>query len=196
MAVEDGAVAEVVPAGEGAVGSPEVLVPQANQKSIWTPERLAKAAATRAETKRKKEERAARKLDTAKSNVNPNATEKVVTTAGVNGYDWNSAPLDQATAKLSDLRKEYDKAAAIVLRRQSVSKPQWICWTQSHKDIVPMSVQKLCRKSGDDGKWAFRDDGVFETIEGLRVPRPAFCCNTYCFEAYQKSKPLSSLSRH
>lgn len=109
---------------------------------------------------------------------------------------WHKAPLDDAIVRLGELKREYDKAAQIVLSRQSESKPRWTCWTQLHKDIVPKSVQSLCRKSGDDGKWASRDDGAFEMKNGIKVPSPVFCCSAICHEYYLKSKPMNSLSRH
>jgi hypothetical protein len=229
MAIESGSSAEVERAGE-AEGETEVVQPA--KRVIWTPERLAKAAATRAETKRKKEERE-QKREAKKSGAPPlkhltsehdfqhckipdcpscrsafgmpkfaekaierlRAVEQVRPTPP-SGFDWEDAPLEEATAKLADMRREYERAATIVLKRQSVSKPQWTCWSQLHKDIVPVSVMKLCRKTGDEGRWAFRDDGVFRIVDGLRVPDPAFCCNTYCFEVYQKAKPMAALSRH
>ena len=177
---------------------------------VWTEEQKAQAAETRAETKRKKEEHEARKAerDAAKPTPNTETTVGVLRTIpkddaevvsrppSSNGFDWERAPLAEATARYADLKRELDKAGAIVLKRQSISKPQWTCWTQLHKDVVPVSVQRLCRKTGDDGRWAFRDDGVWKLVDGLRVPDPAFCCNTYCFEVYQKAKPMAALSRH
>jgi hypothetical protein len=230
MAIDSGSSAEVERAGE-AEGETEVVQPA--KRVIWTPERLAKAAATRAETKRKKEEREQKReakrsgapplkhltsqhdfqncavpdcpscraafgmpsASAEQASSSPRPIEQVKPSAP-NGFDWEGAPLEAATAKLADMRREYDRAATIVLKRQSASKPQWICWTQLHKDIVPVSVLRLCRKTGDEGRWAFRDDGVFKMVDGLRVPDPAFCCNTYCFEVYQKAKPMAALSRH
>ena len=58
MAEQSGQDTEVERAGE-AEGEQESVQPA--KRVIWTPERLAKAAATRAETKRKKEEKEARK---------------------------------------------------------------------------------------------------------------------------------------
>jgi hypothetical protein len=204
MAEQGGQGAEVESTGAGTGAEAVVLPPK---RVIWTPERLAKAAATRAETKRKKEEREARKQ--AKSNPVPatdgNVAAEILRPSGTptvaprilgNGFDWEKAPLDQITNKLADMKREYDKAATIVMRRQSTRKPTWTCWTQLHKDIVPLSVQKLCRKTGEDGKWASRDDGRFREENGLRIPDPVFCCNAYCHEMYQKSKPMASLSRH
>jgi hypothetical protein len=228
MATESGSGAEVERAGE-AESTAEVVQPA--KRVIWTPERLAKAKATREETKRKKLEREQKKeakkpgaaplkhitnehdyknctiedCPSCKAAFGiPSATGQsfsqnaalVNESLKPNGYDWEKASLEQATAKLADMRREYERVAAIVLKRQSVSKPQWTCWTQLHKDIVPVSVMKLCRKTGDEGRWAFRDDGVFKMVDGLRVPDPAFCCNTYCFEVYQKAKPMAALSRH
>ena len=209
MAEQSGPDTEVERAGE-AEGEQESVQPA--KRVIWTPERLAKAAATRAETKRKKEEKEARKAakrapqadtdsqptpDTPEEVLQPSRPPAVAkASAGNNGFDWDKAPLAEAINHLADMKREYDHVAQIVMRRQSTNKPSWVCWSQLHKDIVPVSVQKLCRKTGEDGKWAFRDDGVFKTENGIRMPDPVFCCNTYCFEVFQKSKPLMSLSRH
>ncbi len=205
MAEQGGQDTEVERAGK-AEGEQESVQPA--KRVIWTPERLAKAAATRAETKRKKEEKEARKLakqaiatgqvETTEV-VSHEAAQKIYPQATIpprNGFDWDKAPLAEAINHLADMKREYDRVAQIVMRRQSTNKPSWVCWSQLHKDIVPVSVQKLCRKTGEDGKWAFRDDGVFKTENGIRMPDPVFCCNTYCFEVFQKSKPLMSLSRH
>jgi hypothetical protein len=110
--------------------------------------------------------------------------------------DWESAPLPEILARLADMKREYDRVAQIVLRRQTRNSPRWTCWTQLNKDKVPKTVTAQCRKSGDDGRWAFRDDGVFATKDGIRVPTPVFCCNHVCTEYFLKSKSMASLSRH
>jgi hypothetical protein len=219
MAEQSGPDSETLGAGAGEGATNEILPAK---RVIWTPERLAKAAATRAETKRKKEERAAKKAakdaeHNAKSHAYgdplieppgptleqlakiPAALEsrQKALQGGTNGFDWEKSPLPEALNKLADLKRDYDRILQIVLRRQSASKPQWTCFTQAHKDIAPQSVQKLCLKNGQDGKWAFRDDGCFRTTaEGIRIPEPVFCCNHLCFAFYQGHKPLMALSRH
>lgn len=175
---------------------------------MWTDEMRAKAAATRAETKRKKEEREAKKalkplsqeealeildIPDAIVIVNP-----VTPAPKINGlpFDWSHAPVQQAIERLGDLKREYDAAAAVVLQRSSLNRPQWTCWTQGHKDLVPASIRALCKKSGDDGRWASRDDGNFREENGIRVPDPVICCNASCHEMYQRSKQAGGLSRH
>jgi hypothetical protein len=237
MAEQSGPDSETLGAGAGEGATNEILPAK---RVIWTPERLAKAAATRAETKRKKDERAAKKAakeaeHNAKSHAygdplieppvpvqeqraaaaqralevgkevmpNDNTTLRPAVTGAhraatsANGFDWEKSPLPEALNKLADLKRDYDRILQVVLRRQSASKPQWTCFTQAHKDIAPQSVQKLCLKNGQDGKWAFRDDGCFRTTaEGIRIPEPVFCCNHLCFAFYQGHKPLMALSRH
>jgi hypothetical protein len=111
-------------------------------------------------------------------------------------FDWSCAPLPEALARLADFKRDYDKAAQIVLRRTAANKKVWPCWTQSHKDIVPNSVLALCKKEIEDGRWASRDDGNFKMVDGIRVPDPVICCNHLCHEMYMKSKPMMALSRH
>jgi hypothetical protein len=154
----------------------------------WTAEARAKAAATRLAK--------ATSLQQAKQTEHDALAHAYGDPLIAPPFDWHHAPLDQAMAKLGDLRREYDAAARIVLDRQSQSRPRWICFTQLHKDIIPKSVQALCKKTGDDGKWASRDDGVFKVVDGLRVPDPQFCCSAVCHEYYLKSKPMAALSRH
>lgn len=122
-----------------------------------------------------------------------------VTVAASPAFDWHAAPLPDVITRLADLRREYDRCAEIVLARQSTTRARWTCWTQLHRDdhsLVSASVARLCRKTGDDGKWASRDDGVFKIVDGIRIPDPVFCCSALCHEAYLKSKPLNALSRH
>jgi hypothetical protein len=198
MAEQSGPDSETLGAGAGEGATNEILPAK---RVIWTPERLAKAAATRAETKRKKDERAAKKAERdkglAEAQTYPQQQEVLKKYEATNGFDWEKSPLPEALNKLADLKRDYDRILGIVLRRQSASKPQWTCFTQAHKDIAPQSVQKLCLKNGQDGKWAFRDDGCFRTTaEGIRIPEPVFCCNHLCFAFYQGHKPLMALSRH
>jgi len=176
---------------------------------VWTEEMKAKAAATRAETKRKKEEREAKRQARAAggsllglspgellSREDKGTPAVGQRTSESNGFDWKHSSLEEAMGRLGDLRREYDHAAQIVLARQQITKPRWTCWTQAHKDSVPKSVQAVCRKSGEDGKWASRDDGAFKIVDGIRVPESVFCCSAICHELYLKSKPMAALSRH
>lgn len=177
---------------------------------VWTEEQKQKAAATRAATKAAKAERAAKKesrfvhlsevadypdgIEPAESN-RPNPIAMIVSVPQ-NGFDWKKSPLEEVMGRLANMKREYDRCTQIVLSRQSVTRPNWTCWTQFHKELVPKSVTALCRKSGPDGKWASRDDGVFKEVDGIRVPDPVFCCSALCHELYLKSKPMQSLSRH
>ncbi len=180
---------------------------------VWTEEQKAKAAATRAATKAAKEAREAKKAakesrfvhlsevaeypaEPAVDPNRPNPIAMIVSVPQKNGFDWQKSPLEEVMGKLADMKREYDRCTQIVLARQSITRPKWTCWTQLHKDLVPKSVTALCRKSGEDGKWASRDDGSFKEVDGIRVPDPVFCCSALCHELYLKSKPMQALSRH
>lgn len=208
MAESGGPGTEVESAGAGTGEANQVLPP----KRGFTDEMRAKAAATRAKNKQDKEDRLARKAarDEAQGAIgsgnlqtgNGILTKKPIHPGGrekhgaANGFDWERSSLPEAMQRLADMKREYDRVSQIVLRRQSVSTPQWTCFTQLHKDLIPKSVQALCRKTGENGKWASRDDGAFKTVDGIRVPDPQFCCSAICHEYYLKSKPMHSLSRH
>ena len=174
---------------------------------VWTDEQKAKAAATRAATKRNKEEREAKKIarqGSVPKNEESTMTETLDAISKVpiapllskNGFDWNRAPIEEIMGRLADMKREYDRCTQIVLARQSITRPKWTCWTQLHKDLVPKSVAALCRKTGEDGKWASRDDGVFKIVDGIRIPDPVFCCSALCHELFLKNRPMAALSRH
>lgn len=103
-------------------------------------------------------------------------------------FDWEDAPLAEAINKAADMKRELDRVQAIVLRRQNPPKKMWTCWTElMRKEIeIPRSVTSQCLKRGEDGKWKFRDDGRFVTVDGVRTLQPAFCCNFLCYAVYQK----------
>jgi hypothetical protein len=82
------------------------------------------------------------------------------------------------------------------MSRQAILPDKIPCWTQLHKDIVPKSVQAICRKTMENGRWASRDDAVFKVVDGIRIPDPVFCCSSVCHEYYQKSKQAASVVRH
>jgi hypothetical protein len=184
---------------------------------VWTPELIAKAKATRAANKAAAEAKTAKKAaksdvgqhvevvtlsETADYPVSPLPSIPVVLppTNG-SGVNWNAIPIDEAMNRLADMKREYDRIAQIVMKRQTQNKPTWTCWTQLHKDLVKTieggkKVLEICKKGGEDGKWASRDDGVFKIVDGLRIPDPVFCCNSFCHSVYLRSKPMGSLSRH
>lgn len=112
------------------------------------------------------------------------------------GFDWERAPLQKAMDRLADFKREYEAAAQVVLRRQQSCPAMWTCWTKTHKDLAPRMTKGQCRGSIPDGKWVFKDDGVFEDRDGIRVQAPVVCCSQLCYTAYVSNKPINSLSRH
>lgn len=152
---------------------------------MWTDEMRAKAMATRAATKAKKEARHAR--TTSPSNVHSEIT-RTPDEEIASGFDWEESPLSEAINKAAEMKRELDRVQAIVLRRQNPPKKMWTCWTElMRKEIeIPRSVTSQCLKRGEDGKWKFRDDGRFVTVDGVRTLQPAFCCNFLCYAVYQK----------
>jgi hypothetical protein len=183
---------------------------------VWTDAMRAKAAATRAETKRKKEERLARKLERDKKSsdskvftIDPDrdtppdevieiADGKIVSHEVI-AFDWEEAPLAQCITKAADMKREYERVAAIIVKRQNPTRNQWTCWTYENKDnpavVIPASVRKQCLKRGDDGRWKFRDDGRFVVESGVRTLRPAFCCNNFCYMLYQSYRVRQKLEQ-
>jgi len=185
--------------------------------TAWTQEMRDKAAATRAATKAKKEARLAKKeararfvngnggggqLDRATAgdeNAMDNGAgiiqhaEIASSTGGeveenVSDFDWEEAPLSQAMSHAAEMKREYERVAQIIVRRQNPPKQMWTCWSQENKELVPKSVLAQCLKRGEDGKWKFRDDGRFVVEDGVRRLKPAFCCNFLCYAVYQKNR--------
>lgn len=166
---------------------------------VWTPELKAKAAATRAETKRKKEERLAKKeANNGNSHVatvpDPVSTGSVVRVeenpVPVSAFNWETASLQEIIERQASMKNEYDRISEIVLRRANPPGTTWVCWTEEQRRLkngieIPKAVATNCARTGADGKWKFRDDGRFEVINGVRTLRPAFCCNSACFSLYQ-----------
>lgn len=113
-------------------------------------------------------------------------------------FNWEKAPLEEALNHLADAKRAYESAAQIVLRRQSTAPKVLKCWVhEHHTDLrIPRATKAQCRKTMPDGRWVFRDDGVFEDRDGVRVPHPAFCCSQLCYTAYVTLKPINALSRH
>jgi hypothetical protein len=184
---------------------------------IFTPEMRAKGAATRAANKLKREEKARRKEERDAANHSPNnGSEKEssqvdqsvraelpsnpVSMVPGNVFDWENCPLVDAINKQADMKREYERISQIVLRRQNPPGRRWTCWTDSHKDLIranmtapnSRAVIQACLKSGEDGKQSFRDDGRFIIENGVKRLQPAFCCNAFCFRAYQQLHKLEN----
>lgn len=179
--------------------------------TVWTPELIAKAKATRAANKAAAEAKAARKVEKSEigrhahmghlDEIVPAPPPIVLPPTNGSGVNWNAIPIDEAMNRLADMKREYDRIALIVMKRQTQNRPTWTCWTQLHRKLVETldggkKVLEICKKGGEDGKWASRDDGVFKIVDGLRIPDPVFCCNSFCHSVYLRSKPMGSLSRH
>jgi hypothetical protein len=169
---------------------------------VWTPELKAKAAATRAENKRKKEERQRKKAERE-----ANGGEKDIQHSEELGvverlpqpitiskileqeFDWEDAPLVECINKAAGLKREYERVAAIIVKRQNPANHAWQCWTDIHRNdpayVIPKSVRQQCLRRGEDGKWKFRDDGNFVMRNGVRTLESAFCCNSFCYAVYQ-----------
>jgi hypothetical protein len=175
---------------------------------IWTPELKAKAAATRLATKQKKE--AAQLKREAKSSkigqVDEHEEQETANASNGRGmgeipvevlqggsFDWETCPLTEAINKAAEMKREYDRVAAIVLKRQNPNGRRWTCWTEENRLAktsiqIPKSVMAQCARTGEDGKWKFRDDGRFVIVNGVRTLKPAFCCNAFCYQLYQAAR--------
>jgi hypothetical protein len=170
---------------------------------VWTDEMRAKAAATRLATKQKKE--AARLKREAKIAIvdlniqdleipSEEALTKAIYETGLEAFDWETCPLTEAINKAADMKREYDRVSAIVLRRQNPNGRRWTCYTEEVRltkgqvGKIPSSVLAQCLRTGEDGKWKFRDDGRFVLVNGVRTLKPAFCCNAFCYQLYQAAR--------
>lgn len=159
---------------------------------VWTDEMRAKAAATRAATKAKKEKRNARSVqgDNGAHSTQPEDVDGRRNGMGRDiseSFDWEDAPLSEAINKAAEMKRELDRVSTIILRRRNPPRAMWTCWTQLMKGQIefPRKVLQECLKRGEDGKWKFRDDGRFVLVDGVRTLQPAFCCNYLCYSVYQ-----------
>lgn len=177
---------------------------------VWTDEMRAKAASTRLATKQKKE--ASRlKRESKSSKIGPEKevmpNEPAESIAGLSqsdgtgghraeiketsaGFDWENCLLVEAINKQAEMKREYERISAIVLKRQNPNGRRWTCWTEENRLAksplqIPKSVLAQCARTGEDGKWKFRDDGRFVEVNGMRTLKPAFCCNAFCYQLYQ-----------
>ena len=176
---------------------------------VWTDEMRAKASATRLATKQKKEAARLRKEQrNAEQPDNGNGDRRIdegipsqtsgpdaaLCSQGVSdigqAFDWETCPLTEAINKQAEMKREYERISAILLKRQNPNGRRWTCYTEEVRlakgpSQLPRSVLAQCLRTGDDGKWKFRDDGRFVIVNGVRTLKPAFCCNSFCFSLYQ-----------
>lgn len=178
---------------------------------VWTDEMRAKAAATRLATKQKKEaSRLKREEKSSKIGQAVHLSEVGTWPEGEpipkvpddifayavsvpqipHPFDWETCPLNEAINKQAEMKREYERISAIVLKRQNPNGRRWTCWTEENRLAksplqIPKSVIAQCARTGEDGKWKFRDDGRFVIVNGMRTLKPAFCCNAFCYQLYQ-----------
>ena len=107
---------------------------------------------------------------------------------------WNDLPLSEAIDKLSNMKREYDRAASVVLSRQSRIPKVWTCWTQDHKQLAGRTAIAQCKGQIPDGKWVFIDNGAKDEEGNIS---PIVCCSQICFTVYQqRPRNIAALSRH
>ena len=106
--------------------------------------------------------------------------------------DWKSMPLPDAIDLLSELKRQYDKAASIVLERQQAEPKEYTCWVWQHKQDgyngkpIPKKIVDQCKRKFK--MWIFRDDSVFTEINGIKVRTPVTTCSPLCSQMYQLFK--------
>ena len=130
------------------------------------------------------------------SHTQPNVQE--VAREDVLPFDWEEAPLEEARQRAADLKREYERVSAIVIRRQNPNNRfKWKCWTQENMSEVPpglkyngQSVRSSCLRGGDGITQLpkFTDNGNFEIVEGVRTLKPVHCCNFLCYQLYQSKR--------
>lgn len=160
---------------------------------VWTDEMRAKAAATRAA---KKARRNGGPTEALGHHEGHNGVSSSQPSSGrlsippVLEFDWEEAPLGEAINRAADLKREYERVQQIILRRRNPPRAMWTCWTEENRKTleIPRKVLQECLRKGEDGKWKFRDDGRFVVVDGVRTLKPAFCCNYLCYSAYQKHR--------
>lgn len=108
-------------------------------------------------------------------------------------FSWNDSPLGEAINRLSDLKREYDMAAQIIMQRQSREPVVYTCWSQGHKDSVARAALAQCKVTIRDGKWASRDDGAKDD-EGK--VSPAVCCSMLCYQSYSEYRSKAKSRIH
>lgn len=108
-------------------------------------------------------------------------------------FDWATAPMPEAEQRLAELKAEFLRCAAILDERRSRPLPRYQCWSQSMldqklpdgADVISAATRAACRREGEPGREAFRDDGA-EDQWGNRVT--IRCCGHLCFQDYQRWK--------
>ncbi len=144
-------------------------------------------------------------MDKMQSNLNQAANAIVDRTTAqqttVTLFDWWAVPLPQALERLNNLKREYDRAAQIVLQRQSQLPPEplhcWV-WDNRERPDMPKTAVAQCKRTiADRAKAAFCNDG-FKDRPGdpTEKIRSIYCCGMVCFQAYQSLRPVGGLSRH
>jgi hypothetical protein len=92
------------------------------------------------------------------------------------------------------MKREYDRAASVVLSRQSRIPKVWTCWTQDHKQLAGRTAIAQCKGQIPDGKWVFIDNGAKDEEGNIS---PIVCCSQICFTVYQqRPRNIAALSRH
>lgn len=181
--------------GQGSVGTGQAV--GGSSEGVRSPKKLrgladpvlrAKALAVRRANKAAKEA----KLAVRKTNQ---VTLPIGSPAVKQAFDWETCPVLEAIQKLADFKREYDRVAQIVIRRQSIAPAILTCWSQEHKSLVPKSILAVCRKTIPDGRWVSRDDGAFIMQDGIKLFKPAVCCSVLCDTAYRQSRSVTALSR-
>jgi hypothetical protein len=158
---------------------------------VWTQEMRDKAMATRLSRKQARIENLQAVKPAAKEGLSNHTAERW---QKEQEFDWENCPLVDAINKQADMRREFERVSAILLRRQNPPGKRWTCWTQENLNLIrgnfspqnARAVIQACLRSGEDGRQSFRDDGRFVIENGVKRLKPAFCCNAFCFKAYQQ----------
>lgn len=113
-------------------------------------------------------------------------------------FDWEEAPIEEASQRAAEMKREYDRVAMIVARRQSPNdRFKWKCWTILHPEEVPagkkingVAVRSACLKGGDGVSHMpkYTDNGNWEVVHGVRTLKPVHICNYTCFAVYQERR--------
>jgi len=135
----------------------------------------------------------------AHSNFISGKETKTVHTVEV--FDWWEVPLLTAVERLNNIKREYDRAAQIVLQRQSQLPPGPLhCWVWDNRerpDMPKAAVAQCKRLIADRAKAAFTNDGYKDHPgDATEKIRSIYACSMLCFQAYQQLRPVGGLSRH
>lgn len=169
----------------------------------WTPERKAHMRAVRMAQVEKQRQKAVAKAQKMLAAEDEPETVTVIAHRS-NGkqppFDWENSPLVDIINRLADMKREYDRCAQIVLRRQSPQLSMYKCWTvetSRHPDHPPpRDILRQCVRDIPDGKEKYRDDGAFDIVNGIKLRNTVRCCSMLCHQFYTSLKPIGALSRH